>query len=101
MASFFADELHALGCQLFDQLQKVTGIAGKTTDRLHDHCITPADIFHHLLQLGAVGVFAAHAVDVDLVHAQLLHQQLLPGGILVNSGYADVTDFQWRRSFLL
>ena len=56
--------------------------------------ITFADIVHHLLQFRAVGVLAAHAVNVDLIYPQRFHQHLLPHGILLLGTDPDIADFQ-------
>ena len=51
-------------------------------------------ILHHLLQLRAVGAFAAHAVNVNLIHAQAFHQHFLPDGILLLSADTDISNLQ-------
>lgn len=48
-----------------------------------------------LLQLWTVGVLAAHLVDVDFIHAQLLHQDLLSGCILFLGTDSHISDFHF------
>ena len=90
---FLRDKLHPFGVELSHQLQEIAGIAGKTADRLHDHCIPLANKGHHLLEPGAVRTFPAHLVEVDLFHAQRLHQHLLAERILFPGADPDVSDF--------
>ena len=51
-------------------------------------------ILHHLLQLRAVGAFAAHTVNVNLIHPQALHQYLLPDGVLLLGTDTDISYLQ-------
>ena len=91
---FLTDELHTFFRQLLNQIQKISRVAGKAADGLYNDGISPADILHHLLQLRTVGAFAAHPVNIDLIHAERSHQHLLPDGILLLCADADISDFQ-------
>ena len=55
--------------------------------------IAPPHIFQHPSELWTAGVLTAHTVDVDLVHAQRLHEDFLPDGVLLLGAHSDITDF--------
>ena len=91
-------ELHALHRQLLGQFQQIRGVPREALNRLDDHGIAAPDKAHHLLQLRAVCVLAAHPVDVDLIDAQLLHQRFLTRGVLLGAADADIADLHCARS---
>lgn len=50
-------------------------------------------------QLGPVAILPAHAVNVDLVHSQGVHQNLLPNRVLFLGADSYVADFQGNSPF--
>lgn len=93
-------EAHFLFCERLDKLEQVAGVAREAADGFHDDRVAFANVGEHLLEFGTVGVLSARAVDVQLGHAELAHEDFLTDGVLLGGAHTDVADFQRTTSFL-
>ena len=89
------DSLPGIGIEEYSELSSLLQTATPSQKMcIRDSGITPADIGHHLFQLRTFRILAAHFIDVDLLHAQGLHQNLLTDRVLLLGANPDIANLQ-------